>query len=274
MTVEQAVHRRASGAAGALVGDYWGYRTAGAAPAVHRGLPSPSLTLVLALDDALHVVAHPDPRQPGGRYDALVGGLHTRPALIAHHGRQAGVQIALSPLHARALLGIPAGELASLDVHGEDLLGPRVPRLLERLHEQTSWTRRFDVLDAALASWLLDVPGPPAEVAGAWDVLVARAGAVRVEALARHVGWSTRHLAKRFRAETGLSVKEAARVVRFDVPRRPPVRPRRRARLLRPSAPRARVPRPRRPSAERLAQGRTDRIRTRRRRHERPSCRA
>ena len=44
-----------------------------------------------------------------GDYDTLLGGLHARPALIAHGGAQSGVQVALSPPGCRALLGVPAG---------------------------------------------------------------------------------------------------------------------------------------------------------------------
>jgi hypothetical protein len=80
---------------------YVGYRESGLEPGQHRGLPSPYLTLILTLDDPLVVAAHPDPRTPPGRYDALLGGLHTVPAIIAHDGRQSGIQLALSPLGAR-----------------------------------------------------------------------------------------------------------------------------------------------------------------------------
>lgn len=201
------------------VASYAGYRSVDVAPALHRGLPSPWLTVVLALDDPLHVAVHPD-GSPGGDFAALLGGLHTAPALLTHDGRQSGVQLAVSPLAARALLGVPAGELAGIDVHAADLLGPRVEQLRERLVASASWPQRFALLDAALAGWLRDVAGPPPEVLRAWSLLLASGGAVRVDELARQVGWSSRHLGVRFRVETGLSPKQAARVVRFDRVRR------------------------------------------------------
>ena len=90
---------------------------------MHRGLPSPWLTFIVTLDEPLVMAAHPDPAQPPGTFDVLVGGLHTAPALISHEGSQSGIQLAVSPLAARALLGMPASELASIDVHGADILG-------------------------------------------------------------------------------------------------------------------------------------------------------
>ena len=77
-----------------------GYRQEGVAPAVHRGLPSPYLTLVVTADEPLRLAAHADPLQPPDTYDALIGGLHTGPALISHRGRQWGVQVSLTPLGA------------------------------------------------------------------------------------------------------------------------------------------------------------------------------
>src|ERR1700741_4153733 len=94
------------------VAGYTGYRQRGVPPARHRGLPSPYLTLIFALDEPLTIEAHPDPGQPPG-------GLHWAPALIPHAGAQSGIQVALRPLGARALLGLPAGELAGLDVPAE-----------------------------------------------------------------------------------------------------------------------------------------------------------
>jgi hypothetical protein len=101
-----------------------GYRYEGLTPGPHCGLPSPYLTLVLPLDGPLVLAAHP-PRAAGRSVRRPVAGLHTRPALIATGTRQHGVQLALTPAGARALLGLPAAALASLDVELADVLGPR-----------------------------------------------------------------------------------------------------------------------------------------------------
>ena len=206
---------------------YVGYRQAGVAPGRHRGLPSPYLTVIFTLDDPLVLVEHPDPRQPPGSYRTLVGGLHTSPALITHPGRQSGIQLLLSPLGARALLGMPAGELANIDVEGPEVLGSLADRIGERLRAAPDWPGRFAVLDQMLVSRLAAGAAGPAvsgeiraEVSWAWRSLMDAGGRCSVAWLAGETGWSDRHLRGRFRDETGLSPKAAARVIRFDRARR------------------------------------------------------
>ncbi len=53
------------------------------------------------------------------------------------------------------------------------------------------------------------------EIDWAWRRLIRSGGTARVSALAAETGWSGRHLTSRFRAETGLTPKTAARVIRF-----------------------------------------------------------
>ncbi len=219
--VDEAVRAAPTPALRGLVAWYTGYRQRGITPMRHRGLPSPYLTLILTLDEPLTIAAHPDLRNGPGDYATLLGGLHTAPALIHVPGRQSGVQVALSPLAARALLGLPAGSLAGIDGHAEDVLGADVREAHERLHEAPDWPSRFRVVDR----WLLgrlraDAAGPPPEVRHAWRLLRASGGTVRVAKLAAEVGWSERHLRNRFLTETGLTPKAAARVVRFDAARR------------------------------------------------------
>jgi AraC-like DNA-binding protein len=202
-----------------------GYRQMGVAPAAHRGLPSPWLTMIVTLDEPLVVARHPDPRQPASTHDFLLGGLHTAPALVTHEGRQSGIQLALTPLGARALLGMPAAELASLDVEAADVLGRLAAEARERVLAAPDWSGRFAVLEEFLVGRLRAaqadrVPVPRPEVSYAWDRLERSRGAVSVAELAAETGWSARHLGEQFRAETGLSPKAGARVVRFDRARR------------------------------------------------------
>jgi AraC-like DNA-binding protein len=203
-----------------LVAWYSGYRQEGVPPGRHRGLPSPYLTLIITLDDPLTVSAHPDPADPPGDYVTLAGGLHTTPAVITHPGRQSGIQLALSPLGARALLGRPAGELAGMDVDGSEVLGVIARELHERLRDAASWPARFALLDQILLDHAdLDQQVAP-DIAEAWRLLTRSRGTVRAGELARRVGWSPRYLQRRLLTETGLTPKTAARVTRFDRARR------------------------------------------------------
>jgi AraC-like DNA-binding protein len=201
---------------------YTGYRQRGLPPATHRGLPSPYLTLIFTLDEPLSIEAHPDPGQPPGEFRALLGGLHSAPALIRHEGAQSGLQLALRPPGVRALLGLPAGQLADLDVPAEAVLGGVCAELRDRVRSVTSWPERFAILDEILLRQLVtgSAQGTRAavapEVLWAWRQLLRAGGAVRVADLATETGWSSRHLASRFRAEIGLTPKAAARVIRFD----------------------------------------------------------
>jgi AraC-like DNA-binding protein len=200
-----------------------GYRDAGTEPGRHRGLPSPYLTVIFTLNEPLVIAAHPDPAQRPGSFGTLVGGLHTAPALITHDGSQSGIQLRLSPLGARALLNMPAGELASIDVPGSAVLGSLAGQVHDRLRGMRSWPERFELLDRALLDRLRQADGAPgvsSEVRYAWRQLLRTGGTTPVAELAAETGWSDRHLRDRFRTETGLGPKEAARVIRFDRVRR------------------------------------------------------
>lgn len=195
---------------------YTGYEQRGLPPGRHRGLPSPYLTLIVTLGEPLRIAGHPDPATPPGQYDTLLGGLHTAPAIIAHDGSQAGIQVALSPLGARALLGVPAGELAGTDVDAGCVLGPLAAELRERVCLAPDWPARFRVVDELLAGRADPDRAPAPEVRFAWRRLCASGGTVGPAELAAETGWSGRYLSRRFGVEIGLSPKVAARVARFD----------------------------------------------------------
>jgi AraC-like DNA-binding protein len=127
---------------------------------------------------------------------------------------------------------MPARALWNLSVEAADVLGPSADELWERLHHAAGWPARFAACDEVLGRRLAasNSPDVPAEVAGAWELMVASGGAVGVSDLADGVHWSRRHLTHRFTTEFGLSPKLAARVVRFEractmlrSPRRPAI---------------------------------------------------
>ncbi|MFC9692618.1 helix-turn-helix domain-containing protein [Kribbella sp. NPDC056951] len=209
------VHREVHSALRPFVGDLSGYAYDGDPPDLHRGLPSQYLTLVITMDEPLGITW---PGEPTGKYDAGVGGLHSRAVHVGGSPSRAGVQVALTPAGSRALFGLPPGELAWRVVELDEFLGPSAHRLVEQMREGVSWASRFDLLEnALLRRWA----APPAlavraEVGWAWRRLRETGGTVGVQELAAEVGWSRRHLTERFTTEFGLAPKVAGRVLRFE----------------------------------------------------------
>ena len=117
--------------------------------AIHHGVPSTALTVVIAFDEPLDC-SWLDGRT-GDRYAILVAGLHTSPALIRTHGLQRGIQLALTPLGCRALLGTPPAALANELVPGPEL------GLSDTVHDRldsADWHTRFDLVEELLVDRL------------------------------------------------------------------------------------------------------------------------
>lgn len=200
------------------VTDVWGWRSGATAPGTHQGVPGGHLTVVLCLDGDMELLRAPDPARSPGRFVSSVAGLHGSPAVIATGPPQTGMQLRLTWRGARELLGLPAGELSG-DVVDLAVLLPEIGAVLDRLREAPTWPARFALLDRELSAVIArrERPGEPArEVVRVWDLLLATGGTARVTELAGEVGWSRRHLGERFRAETGLGTKTAARLIRFE----------------------------------------------------------
>jgi AraC-like DNA-binding protein len=213
-------------------------------------------------------------------FEALAAGLHTSPATVAHDGSQHVVSIELTPLGTRALLGVPAAELAGTVVELDGLLGGDARELVNRLAAATSWRARFAVIDDILTRRAHRRDVCEESVDRAWHELVASGGTLRIGELARETGYSRRQLTKRFTGEYGLTPKQASRIMRFErswhllrhLERRRRASPHRERRSLPrlPSAaaistsPTSRVERPRRLSALGLARRRRAPIRPRR----------
>jgi AraC-like DNA-binding protein len=198
------------------VSSYIGYVEATSRPLRRREPATADVTLIISFGPTIDVLDPGEPERTAQRAASFVAGLSDVPVLIEHAGVQHGVEVNLTPLGARRLLGVPMHTLTNRVVDLEDLLGPDAALLVERLYEAPGWADRFDLLDAAIARSLADAAGASPEIAWAWGRLRGTHGAVPVTELARELGWSRRHLGVRFRDEIGLPPKLLARILRFD----------------------------------------------------------
>jgi AraC-like DNA-binding protein len=184
------------------------------APGVHRGLPTTSLTLVLPLEEPLDVGWSDDSKR--AKRWSTVSGLHAAPAAIHHDGSQRGIQLSLTTAGARALLGVPAAELAHELLDLEEV-APDLAGLPERLHDAQP-DAEPQVVEEALTRALARHGGaaPRPEVGRA---LAGLTRGERVADVADDVGYSRRRLSTLVREETGLAPKEYQRVARFEASR-------------------------------------------------------
>lgn len=140
-------------------------------PSTHQGVPGAHLTLLLCLDGAVELLRLPDPARSPATFIAMVGGLHDRTAVIAQGAPQTGLQLRLTWRGARALLRLPAGELAADVVDLTALLGPQVAPILDQLATTPTWDERFALLDRVLGGLAAAGPGERGvqpEVGYAW----------------------------------------------------------------------------------------------------------
>ncbi|MEV6329325.1 helix-turn-helix domain-containing protein [Streptomyces sp. NPDC051909] len=180
-----------------------------------RVVPHPAVTLLLDFGDGSPVLDCAPGRQQRGSLVAGPG-LGSGGAVRARGENVACVQVRLSPVIARAVLGVSPADLDGAVVPLDDLWGREASRIRERLTGLPSWRDRFALTDALLAR--RHAAGPPVdpEVAWAWHRIVAGHGLARVDALAAEVGWSRKRLWSRFRAQLGVPPKRAGKLVRFD----------------------------------------------------------
>ncbi|HEY7134085.1 MAG TPA: helix-turn-helix domain-containing protein [Acidimicrobiia bacterium] len=173
-------------------------------------VPYPAVTVHVDFSGGL-LVGDASGRQHRG---SVVAGLAPDGVRVRGQGIE-GLQVRLSPVLAHAVLGASA-DLSGRLVAFDDIWGRDAPRLQDQLRATTSWDDRFAMVEAVLARRLDAGATVDPEIAFAWRQLATTKGQVRVERLAAEVEWSRKRLWSRFRSQTGLTPKRAARLVRFD----------------------------------------------------------
>ncbi len=204
------VHERATrvpgSSAGRMVTRYAGYTEHGLAFR-RREIAGSGVGLVLAFGDPLI-------SEDGQCLGAFAFGNQTKPSVSTVLAHQAGVQIDLTALGARSVLHVEPLAMTDSVVPLDVALGALGNQLLDQLASASSWSDRFDLLDATFGA-LPAVELAP-EVDWVLGRLAASGGQGRLEPLVRETGWSPRHFTRRFLDQVGLAPKNYARLVRFE----------------------------------------------------------
>ncbi|MEU6865660.1 helix-turn-helix domain-containing protein [Streptomyces sp. NPDC046876] len=180
-----------------------------------RIVPHPAVTLLLEFGEGSPVLDWAAGRQQRGSM-AAGPGLGSGGAVRARGENVECVQVRLSPVIARAVLGASPADLDGAVVPLGDLWGREASRICGQLADTPSWQDRFALTDALLARRYGAGPAVDPEVAWAWHRIVVSRGLARVDGLAAEVGWSRKRLWSRFRLQLGLPPKRAVKLVRFD----------------------------------------------------------
>jgi len=196
--------------AGAVIG-YTGYREHRASPLVRREVPVLVVPLIVnfAAPFALSV-AGGETAAPQG----FTAGIIDRPVLVSSTGAAACVQVDFTLAGAYRFFQLDQREMAGRIVDLDDIAG--LGALAARLRDCRCWAECFRLLDVVIGERLASGRALSPEVAGGLSWLTARRGRGQMRELAATLGWSERHLTRRFSSETGVAPKTVARILRFE----------------------------------------------------------
>jgi AraC-like DNA-binding protein len=213
--IEVVAHRTAPALAGLVAGVVG--MSERAPGVVRRRQPAGSLLpLVLSFGERLEIDALSDGTGAGRSYGSFVSGFSTGHASTHFDGGQDCVQVYLTPLGVRRVLGVPGGELARHVVAVDDVVPALGDVLADRLASARTWAERFTLVEAALLRQVAGTESVPGWVGWMWQQIEASGGRARIGPLVDRTGWSHRHVATVFREQVGLTPKQAAAVVRFE----------------------------------------------------------
>jgi AraC-like DNA-binding protein len=193
---------------------YEGFAERASGPVTFRELPCTYVPVIIDLD-AGWTVAHRQPATPL-RLGSFVAGITDGPVLVSHGGSAHCLQVNLTPLGARRLIGLPMSELANRTVPIDDVFGRFGRDLVQRVGDTRDWQARFALIDEALRARLAEARPVDAGVAWSLGRIMANSGATVIGDHADELGWSHRRLIARYRETVGLPPKLVARIVRFE----------------------------------------------------------
>jgi AraC-like DNA-binding protein len=197
------------------VDSYCDYREETRSFASRRELAATCGVLIYALRDPLEIIGADGESLTVEAGEAFAGGIADATSVSRNLGPQAGVHVFLNLQNLAVVVGAPLAEIANRVAPLRDLIGAAAADLGGRLCEAETAEARFRHLDDFLAARFARDTAPDRPVEFAMRRL-ARAGGPATSEVAREIGWSRKHLARRFRAETGFSPDRFRRLARFE----------------------------------------------------------
>lgn len=178
-----------------------------------RRLEPAAAEAVLIFGFGAPVVVGADTTSTGSVLSSFFVPLRNQPLRVESSGSQAGVQVNLTPVGARTIVGAPLrAVMAATDV--SELFSRQISCLADHLADTHSWAARLDLVERILWATLEANGDTPAPLAESWRLLVS--GSVRITEVADAVGWSRQHLHRQYHREFGHGPQTLARLVRFQ----------------------------------------------------------
>jgi len=184
----------------------------------HRALPNGEVSLMLHLGPAQRAIES-DGKPVSQLLEAgFVAGLQQRPYTIESMNRDTYVVTArIAPECVAALFPrATPSELVGQVESASDLLGrAEVDALCGRMREARSFGAALDLLEAWLLAHACPERLPRAVTRAASARIAGASGKLRVGALSRELGISTRRINELFQSEVGVRAKRVAKIARF-----------------------------------------------------------
>ena len=148
----------------------------------------------------------------------FVAGLQPSLVRTEHAGVSRGIIVSFTALGGRRFFGPALRELAGRVVGTHELWGRESEELAERLDAAPTWASRLTIVEELVTRRVLAgasyAPSPLIEVA--LRRLEEQHGRLAIDALARGLGCTRKHLHASFREHLGMAPKIFARLVRFQ----------------------------------------------------------
>ena len=145
----------------------------------------------------------------------ILSGIRTKPGGLSFPSGVNAIGVIIRPEAAYRLLAPPHSGITNRTFDGEEIFDAASRRFQDELMDLPSEEDRIARLQVRLCEWLRRHHRRDLAFEHAVRRLKQHEGRIRIEALACEVGWSRRHLERRFLEHAGVGPKDLANILRF-----------------------------------------------------------